>query len=490
MKKISFILIISTLILFTVVFVIITGWDFMNFKEDESLVEIKTGDQQQIKEQSAEKIDLLYSMYAGYDAMSLSEDEIEDIFKFAKEDLGLNYLKLGMNWQVLEPQQGNFQWSKHDKIAESAKKYELSIIPFFGQQPTPSWAQKKPSQKTPDCKKGGTFITKDPVYYADYIYEYVQRYKDDMSIKYIELENEPNAECLWSDTGEYLAEVDNAVYEKVKSNYLDINVCSASFHQPLGLGGADLKEENEYTETFLKDYLGNLKKIDCFSLHDYGYTGFTQTNNYKYSSQYDLEKSYREILDSYNMKDVPIIFTECGYAKQIFGYDAAAAHFVQGYILSHAKGFSSGRMCQGISPGILGQAGGNMENYGITDLSKGEYYAGYYAFKTMRNIMLNYPNSLGHIKGEFNDNGYWVEKFGNDKGGKVYVSFVPVIFSGSSNAKLQKVPSQSATINIGIGKTAIVTSMKGEKETKIADGSGNILLMVNIDTVFIEVSND
>lgn len=440
------------------------------------------------KSSISDNVDLLYSMYAGYDAMSLQTDDIEKIMKIASDDLGLNYLKLAFNWSTIETQKGSYDWSHIDDIAAAIKSNGLSTVIFYQQEGNPSWARKMVPVEGLDiskCKKGATNLApKNPEDPANFLYEYIRRYKDDMSIKYLELENEPNSECLWSDTPEYLAEVDNAIYKKIKTAFPDIKICSASFHQPLALSGS-LEDENKYTGEFMNRYYKALDKIDCISVHDYGYYGNTQTSNdYKFSSQYDLESNTEKLLSSVGKNDVPIIFTECGYGKSIFGEKLGAAHFIQGYILSHAKGISKGRFCQGIAPGVIGKQGG--EDYGVVDISNNEYLDGYYAFKTMRSIMTKYPSRLGHVSGKINDSNYWVEKFGDDNGNEIYVAFVPILFEDSKPITKSTI-SQAATINIGKNKTATITQMKGSQSTQNSDSFGNINLSVGINPIFIEV---
>ncbi len=438
-----------------------------------------------IGEVDAIDIELLYSFYAGYDSLSLTSDsDKEEIIRIAKEDLGLKYLKIPVNWGLIEKQKGQFDWTSNDKIASYIKKYGLSTIVFFQQSNTPAWAKKAPAIQ---CNsKRLSAITSDPAYYSAFVYEFAKRYKDSMSIKYIELENEPNACSLWPDTAKYLAEVDDAVYTKVKTAYPGINICSASFHQPLALGGLSLEKDHSYSKSFIEEYLANLKNADCFSWHDYGRQGFTQTDpSYEYASQYDLESNYKKVLEKYKFKDTPIIFTECGYAKQLAGDNIAAAHLAQGYILSHAKGVVSGRMCQGITPGIIGKRGG--ENYGIADVEKKEYYDGYYAFKMMRSIMTKYYKRAGHIKGELNDEKYWVEKFEDKDGNDLYVVFAPVLLDANGIFPKTMPESQTAAINIGAGKTAIIVDMKGDESSQSADSSGNVRLEVSMEPVYVKV---
>jgi len=442
--------------------------------------------------------DLLYSFYAGFDILGFTDTlKLQQVFTMAGTDLDLNYLKVNFRWDKIQPNNADeFVSDIPDLIADYAESNHLSIIPFFNQQGTPVWAQNTvPPVDTSSCTRGVTYITKDPSYFSQYVRKFVSKYKDRMSIRYIELENEPNALCLWPDTAQYLAQVDNAVYDEVKNSDPSIRVCSASFHQPLGfpldLSGypTNLAADHAYSEQFLKDYLVYLDKgFDCFSIHDYARIGFTETDStYPFSSQYDLESNYRAVLDQYRFPNTQIVFTECSYEISTFGNDEdyAAAQMVQGYVLAHAKGIAQGRMCQAITKGPTGAA-----NYGITDITGAEpiYYSGYYAFQTMRKLMLEYPNHAQHVAGLTNDDGYWIEKFTNESGvNTLYIAFVPIRFDTAKGwPKQSPPPPQTALINIGIGKTAIVTTMKGVPAS-MTDVDGNLSLLVDAEPVYIEV---
>ncbi|MDH4215429.1 MAG: Ig-like domain-containing protein [Gallionella sp.] len=441
--------------------------------------------------------DLLYSFYAGHDALGLDTNNLGQVFTIARSDLGLNYLKINFRWVKIQPNSmGEFDWTLPDQVAAYAEANGLSIIPFLPQEGTPLWAQNRtPAVNPSSCAQGLTFITKDANYYANYVRQFVSRYKSRMFIRYIELENEPNAICLWPDTAQFLAQTDNAAFAAVKGVDPAIRVCSASFHQPQGFPmdasgyPTNLPGDHAYSEQFLKDYLTHLDKgFDCFSLHDYGRIGFTETDPvYPYSSQYDLESNYRTILDQYGFQNTSIVYTECPHEPSMFGGNEnyAAAQLAQGYLLSHAKGIAQGRFCQAITKGPTNVG------YGVTDLSGATpvYYAGYYTFQTLRKVMTNYPKHAQHVAGLVNDNGYWVEKFTDAAGVKsVYAAFVPIRFdTAKGRPKTMPPAAQLATINIGTNKSAKITTMKGTVTTTTSDNAGNISLQVSAEPVYIEV---
>jgi len=440
-------------------------------------------------------VDLLYSFYAGYDALTLTGSNLSDVFNIAATHFGLKQIKIAFNWKSIETAHGTFNWTTMDTVAGYIQQQGLKTIAFFPQSATPNWAMKgtpAAGVNVSACKPGTTNVApSDKTYYSDFIFAALSRYHDSMAIQYVELQNEPNAICLWPDTAAWLAEVDNEVYSKNKAAFPNIKICSASMHQPLKLGTNDVAAENSYTDSFLTTYLTNLTQIDCFSIHDYAQLGQTQTQSdsaMKYSSSLDLDDVLQTLLTATGKGSVPLMHTECGYPRTaIFSgdEDLSAADMVQAYILKHAKGISQGRLCQAISSGTVGQAGG--EDYGLVDITQSIVYAGYYAFKTMRAIMLKYPTHVARIAGTPNSTAYWIEKFQNAAGASVYVAFVPIQYNLYSSQTPSAPASQSATIQIGVGKSATQTTMKGVASVLPADGSGNVTVTLTGEPVYLEV---
>ncbi len=432
---------------------------------------------------------MLYSLYIGYDAFSLPDDKIDEIFRIAKQELGVNYVKINPQWKSIEPAKGQYDWSKFDSIADMIDRYGLKTMIILMQAGNPDWAVKRtPAVDVSQCTKfmgSPNPAPSDPAYAADFLGNFTKRYKGKMRISFVELENEPVTPCLWGDTTEYLAEVDNSVYERVKSIDPDIKVCSASIHQPLGIGTKNMADDTQEVFDRFGPYLDNLDNIDCFSMHDYAYTGGTQTSEYYFSSQYDLEDHLHDFLADHGKSEVPVVYTECAYGPKYFGEELAAAQLAQGYLLTHAKGKAEGRFCQAVAMGVTSKMAQG-EDFGMAVLgSPNEYRAGYYAFKTMRRIMLQYPNHVQHVAGEVNGAGYWAEKF--EGGGKsIYVAFVPVRFEGHSTfGRAQAPASQTTSLQVGTG-TFKVTTMEGIEFKASSDSQGILRLELGAGPVYIE----
>ena len=120
----------------------------------------------------------------------------KDTYLAILEDLGVKNIKLHTQWDWVEGKRGDFYFDDIDWQIDQSKKYGANIIYVVGMK-TGRW---------PECHlpKWSLSISKDEQQreLLEYIKEVVFRYKDEKSISYWHVENEPLfnfGECPWYD---------------------------------------------------------------------------------------------------------------------------------------------------------------------------------------------------------------------------------------------------------------------------------------------------
>lgn len=422
-------------------------------------------------------------MIAPSDAFAI--DATETYFEICK-NLGARYLKIGILWDLVEPDDGRFIWISdmkkdrararrprdfgparggrnfdYDYIAALSQKYNISVIPTF-------LRSRMPERETNSGK------------YAAFVYAFVKRYKKSMNIDYIEFQNEPNSGNdgsgngrHWKGTAESLVRVNNAAYDKIKSAYPDIRIGTAGF-----ISGSKTMI-NKYTAKFYEEYFKSKPKFDVFMLHEYpknmNYTQGTKEGDL--ASQFHIFKTYRKMLNSYGYADKPILVSE-GYEDKPFrkytklsmdwmDEEEASVLFVESYVftmMNSEKQNIIGKVISGVRTGIN-------QNIGLVDAVSGRKRAQYYVIKEMISLLKRYPIYSKHIAGEINSDAFWIEEFMNKNGKKLWIAFNPIIYNTDDELlptivnKTMKYPQR---VRLNVGKASEVQILR------ISSGSVNI----------------
>ena len=111
--------------------------------------------------------------------------KLEETLEMARA-AGIGWIKQQFSWEEIEPQRkGEFQWEKHDRIVDLAEQHDMQIIARLDRPP--DWTRQDNRFKTrpPD----------NPADYGDFVYAFVQRYKD--RVRYVQIWNEPNLTAEW-----------------------------------------------------------------------------------------------------------------------------------------------------------------------------------------------------------------------------------------------------------------------------------------------------
>jgi hypothetical protein len=174
------------------------------------------------------------------------------IVKTIKKTLKTKYVKFRLSqWMVMKngaftPEARGMMGKKYnlDEIAKLFKQNGWSMIPML----------------THDLRIRSNITTADIGTYVSFVDWFVGRYKDQANIKYLELINGP--QVTWRGTSNQLLEVQNRVYQRIKSKYPEILVGTPGFEF------ARLEKKSvEMINLFLDK--SNGAKFDFFAFHGY-----------------------------------------------------------------------------------------------------------------------------------------------------------------------------------------------------------------------------
>jgi hypothetical protein len=121
------------------------------------------------------------------------------------DDLKVKNLKVAAHWDLIEPDDGNFNFEDLDWQINEAEKRDTKILLAIGMK-TPRW----PECHIPDWAKG-LDKTQQQEKVLKMLEKIVLKYKDSQTIKYWQVENEPFfpfGECPWVDKVFFKKEVD------------------------------------------------------------------------------------------------------------------------------------------------------------------------------------------------------------------------------------------------------------------------------------------
>ncbi|MBU0711173.1 T9SS type A sorting domain-containing protein [bacterium] len=433
-----------------------------------------------------------FTVSMGNTAAANSYKELDTAFNMLTE-LGCNYTKCNFNWSRIEPLPGNYYWEETDSVALLVQQYGISIIAFVPQVGTPFWARK------PGSMAG---VPNNPQDFTHFIYQILNRYKDSMSIEYVEILNEisngtsngiePPFAPLWDTTAVYAAEVTTAVYDTVHAHFPDVKVSSASVTQPHGLGDSMTAEDTVKT-VFMDAYFSANPQFDYLSLHDYPHYGPSETGDFEYATQYNFSNLYRGLLNNYGYANKPIFVTEGalglgpGVNEQLY-----AAFLAQNCIVYYSKKDSTNIIS--LVKASLANALAGTIGFNIADVSTGERYPAFYAFKTLKEKLEQYPEFDGRVDGQPDELYYWALKFKDENDNSLFVAFAPIQIyypnpEQPTPREFHYTEPQSLMLEVGLNKQALITQLYGDTTTVYSDNNGHIFFEVYKEAIFIEMQS-
>lgn len=286
--------------------------------------------------------------------------------------------------------------------------------------------------------------------YVNFVEWFVSRYKDDANIKYIELINAPENPQWWKGTILQLLELNNKVYDRIKSKYPDIKIGTPGFEY-----SRDVSNGVEMIEFFLNK--NNGAKFDFWAFHGYPlmsndkpsivYPPTRKSVFNKYSGISGILE-IRKMMDSNGWNDRLIIDTEHTGASLPSATISDendlldGAYLVQELLLKKTLKDNGKFVLSGIMPLKIASRGSKGEAMWASLKSDGSLSYAVESVAFFISIMNEYGHSV-HINGEFdNESQAWIEKFKSGSNKELYVFFKPFIYK-----KNQSISFDNGTIN-------------------------------------------
>ena len=208
----------------------------------------------------------------------------EPKFKVLKP-AGIRWVRNGFTWAQAEPEQGRWDYSKLDLVAETAKKHGVDILPILAYDVP--WGH--------------------PVYrhldkWREYVRRTVSRYGK--QFRYWEIWNEPDLR-----TDDEPAE-NKPTWGGTKAEFFDFFETAAKYLKgkfpQLKIGGPAVAFRTDWAEDFLSEMAKRNVPLDFFSWHGYR----TQPGDFT-----ELGRFYRALLDKYGYTNAENHVNEWNYIR-------------------------------------------------------------------------------------------------------------------------------------------------------------------------------
>jgi len=237
-------------------------------------------------------------------------------------EVGSRWLRFDFNWSGMEPEQGVYDWSRHDAVVEAANERGLQVLGLIAY--TPAWAREPGT----DNKHPPT----DPQDYAAFVRAAVEHYAP-LGVRHWELWNEPNHSGFWKPCPDLEAytRLLTLGYAAVKEIDPEAVVVSGGMSPAVDNGC------NIAPRTFLAGIYANggQGSFDALGHHPYSYPAYPG-DEYGWSSWYQMygtSPSLRSIMEEAGDGDKPIWATEWGARIGSVDEDAQAAMLARAYEL-------------------------------------------------------------------------------------------------------------------------------------------------------------
>jgi hypothetical protein len=234
---------------------------------------------------------------------------------------GVKWVRLGVEWQTIQPKQGQWKWEILDDMVASARTNDIHLTTFWGY--FAPWAS----------ADGGTRKgpIKDMQYWRDYVTESVKRYQKD--IKYWEVWNEFNGSFYEGRQGP----------DKVK-DYADLVVAAYDAARKVDLNAKIGMSVANFDVGFLDAAIkaGAADHFDYICVHPYENLGAAAEGGE--AGYLSLADNLRQMLAANRQRaDIPLWITEIGDVAPIKAEPKRdgqqADMLVKAYVLSIVQGF-------------------------------------------------------------------------------------------------------------------------------------------------------
>ncbi|CAK8723097.1 hypothetical protein KKHLCK_12385 [Candidatus Electrothrix laxa] len=363
-----------------------------------------------------------------------------------------------------------------DQVAAVFKKNGWSMMPMLSHD----------SQLTKINKR-------DITNYIRFVSWFLDRYKAQANIQYIELLNDPNK--FWPGTDKQLLSLTNQTYDTVKSKHPSIKVGTAGMEY-----WADTQEKGWARTRYMLDPSNGLK-FDFWAFHAYPLAEMSNQRRRFISlppTRTPVENQWagntgivllRKQFNDNGWQDRAIIDTEHVFVtpgrENDFRDRLGAAYMVQDFAIK------TGLKLEG-NPAIQGVSGLKLIKRGMrAEMAWGSLSPNGSATERVKSVGLFWQKVKGmqhkeRISGEFDqEDTLWIEKYAKDNGDELYVYFKPFEYHQGRNITFDNVTLTHALRLPKTPKEIIHTSLYGATQSKPV--SNQVLLSGTNEPQFIEI---
>lgn len=225
-----------------------------------------------------------------------------------------------VNWPLLEPEKGKWNFETLDKTVALAEKNRVELLMTLGQ--SPRWASARPNDPSPYAP-GWSAEPKNIEDWRNYVRTLATRYKG--RIRYYEIWNEPNWKRFYTGSLEEMLILSREAYRILKQVDPAIVVVSPS--------ATDGDEGVSWLKKYLDKGGGNF--IDAIGFHFYVVPQLPEAT-------VPLIEKVRQVMVQHGLSNKLLWNTEAGWSnpKPFPSDELAAAYVARAYILNWAAGVS------------------------------------------------------------------------------------------------------------------------------------------------------
>ena len=235
---------------------------------------------------------------SGLDAL---DDSDLDEYMSAVAGTGADWVRFDMDWSVIEPARGRFDWSGTDRVVAAADSHDLQVLGLLTH--TPRWA--RTTEADADDTHG---MPADPDEFGRFAGDVADRYSD--SVSHWEIWNEPNITAFFTpqpDAGAY-ADLLVAASEAIRNVDPGAVIVTGGL-SPATDNGSDIAPATFLTELYDQGVSSN---FDVVGMHPYSYPALPSDASTSDRNSFYRMREMRTLMVERGDSDKPIWATEFG----------------------------------------------------------------------------------------------------------------------------------------------------------------------------------
>lgn len=230
----------------------------------------------------------------------LADSEL-DTYMSAVAESGAGWVRFDIDWSIVEPARGRFDWSGTDRVISAADSHDLQILGLLTH--TPRWA------RTADADIDDTHgMPADPGEFGRFAGDVAERYSG--SIAHWEIWNEPNSTVFFTPRPDVRAYADLLVAASDAIRNVDpAAVIVTGGLSPAVDDGSDIAPTTFLTELYAQ---GVSSTFDVVGMHPYSYPALPSDESTSDWNSFYRMREMRTVMVDGGDSDKPIWATEFG----------------------------------------------------------------------------------------------------------------------------------------------------------------------------------